>query len=202
MSFQVIDRNAILADEHINRLKRIKLIERETAEQAPIWQAKQATLFPQALPLTQTPSLGQIITEETQKNAYDADVLYQRAEQKINTIADKTNAEYILDRLENEDLFYLVNSWDGIVKKLRDEYSKSGLDKAIFIDLIKTMRKTFGKTFNPDNELTEKGQKRLQQKADLEREERAKAVEEKARTSKERKSSKYIRQTKKVQRGK
>jgi hypothetical protein len=179
MSFQEIDRNAILDDEHQQRLRRIKLIERETAEQAPIWAAKQATLFPTALPLSQTPTLGQIITEEVQKNAYDADVLYQRAEQKINTIADKTNAEYILDRLENEDLFYLVNSWDGIVKKLRDEYSKSGLDKAIFIDLIKTMRKTFGKTFNPDNELTEKGQQRLQQKADLEREQRAKAADEK-----------------------
>ena len=143
MSFQEIDRNAILDDEHQQRLRRIKLIERETAEQAPIWAAKQATLFPTALPLSQTSTLGQIITEETQKNAYDADVLYQRAEQKILTIADKTNTEYILDRLENEDLFYLVNSWDGIVKKLRDEYSKSGLDKAIFIDLVKTIWKTF-----------------------------------------------------------
>ena len=82
MSFQVTDRNAILADEHVNRLKRIKLIERETAEQAPLWAQKQATLFPQALQMTQTPSLSQIITEETQKNAYDENVLFQRAEQK------------------------------------------------------------------------------------------------------------------------
>ena len=80
MSFKEIDRKAILDDEHIQRLKRIKLIERETAEQAPLWQAKQATLFPTAIPLTQTPTLGQIITEETQKNAYDPDVLLQRAE--------------------------------------------------------------------------------------------------------------------------
>ena len=75
MSFQEINRNAILEDEHQQRLRRIKLIERETAENAPLWAQKQATLFPQAIPLTQTPSLGQIITQETQKNAYDPDVL-------------------------------------------------------------------------------------------------------------------------------
>ena len=74
MSFQEIDRNSILEDEHQQRIRRIKLIERETKEQAPLWQAKQATLFPTAIPLTQTPTLGQIITEETQKNAFDVNV--------------------------------------------------------------------------------------------------------------------------------
>ena len=180
MSFKEIDRNAILEDEHVNRLKRIKLIEREIAENAPIWAQKQATLFPTAIPLTQTPSLGQIITEETQKNAYDADVLYQRAEAKIKEIADNTNTQYILDRLEDVDLYFLVNSWDGIVKKLRDDYSKSGLDKDIFIDLIQTMWKTFGKNFIPDNiKLSERGEPRQRQMADLEREQQAKADEEK-----------------------
>jgi hypothetical protein len=106
MSFQVIDKKAILDDEHVNRLKRIKLIERETAEQAPLWAAKQATLFPTALPLTQTPTLGQVITEETQKNSKDSDVLFQRAEQKIKEIADNTNTQYILDRLEDVDFFF------------------------------------------------------------------------------------------------
>jgi hypothetical protein len=62
MSFQEIDRKAILEDEHRQRIMRIKLIERETAENAPIWQSKQASLYPTALPLTQTPTLGQIIT--------------------------------------------------------------------------------------------------------------------------------------------
>ena len=99
MSFQEIDRKAILDDEHQQRLRRIKLIERETKEQAPLWAAKQATLFPTALPLAQTPTLGQVITEETQKNAFDIDILYQRAEQKLKTIADNTNVQYILDRL-------------------------------------------------------------------------------------------------------
>ena len=169
MSFQEINRNAILEDEHQQRLRRIKLIERETAEQAPLWAQKQATLFPQAIPLTQTPTLGQIITQETQKNAYDPDVLYQRAEAKIKEIADNTNTQYILDGLENEDLFFLVNSWDGIIKKLRDEYSKTGLDKNIFISLVQSMRKTFNNTLNSDITVTEKGELRQKQKEDSDR---------------------------------
>ena len=67
MSFRVIDRNAILKDEHEQRLKRIKLIARETAEMQPIWQAKQASLYPTAIPISETPTLGQVITEEIQK---------------------------------------------------------------------------------------------------------------------------------------
>ena len=79
MSFRVIDRNAILNDEHEQRLKRIALIQRETAEMAPIWQAKQASLYPTAIPITDTPTLGQVITQEIQSNASNPDVLLQRA---------------------------------------------------------------------------------------------------------------------------
>ena len=55
MSFQVIDKKAILDDEHINRLKRIKLIERETAEQAPLWQQKKSNLVPTSSPIDTNP---------------------------------------------------------------------------------------------------------------------------------------------------
>ena len=84
------DINTRLADEKQQRLKRIKLIERETAEFAPMWAAKQATLYPTAVPISNTPTLGQVITEEIQKNAMNPDVLYQRAEQKLLQLADKT----------------------------------------------------------------------------------------------------------------
>ena len=60
---KVADVNARLADEREQRLKRIRLIERETAENEPIWKAKQATLYPTAVPISQTPTLGQVITE-------------------------------------------------------------------------------------------------------------------------------------------
>lgn len=138
MSFQVIDKNAIMDDERVQRLKKIKLLERENAEMAPFWAEKQKALFPTAIQLTQTPTIGQIITEETQRNASNPDVLYQRAEQKIKQIADNANTEYILDRLDDLDLKYLVNGWDGIVKQIKEKYSASGgLDKDVFVAIVK-----------------------------------------------------------------
>ena len=64
MSFREIDRNAILEDERIQRLKKIKLLERENAENAPRWQEKQVLAYPSAIPLSNTPTLGEILTEE------------------------------------------------------------------------------------------------------------------------------------------
>jgi len=183
MSFQEIDRKAILDDEHQQRLRRIKLIERETKEQAPLWQQKQATLFPTALPLTQTPSLGQIITEEIQNNAYDPDVLYQRAEQKIKSIADNTNTKYILDRLDDQQLYYLVNSWDGIVKNLKEKYNTSGLDKNVFVQMIQDDAQNLKQ--NPVIAMTTRGDLRAQQKADLEKEQQAKVDAERTQLENE-----------------
>ena len=136
MSFRYIDKAAILEDEHQQRLKRIALIERENREMAPIWQEKQAKMFPTAIQLTQTPTLADVLTEETQMNAKNEDVLFQRAEAKLAQIASRPIVQYILDRLEGNELLYLVNQWNAIEKKLRDEYSTKGLDKDILISLI------------------------------------------------------------------
>ena len=132
MSFRVINRNAILDDEHEQRLRRIKVIKRKKAEMAPIWAAKQASLYPTALPISDTPSLGQVITEEIQKTATNPDIIFQRAELKLKKIADAPSVEYILDRLDDEDLKYLVNSWLGILKELKEKFNSTGLDKDVF----------------------------------------------------------------------
>jgi hypothetical protein len=183
MSFQEIDRNSILEDEHQQRLRRIKLIERETKEQAPLWAAKQATLFPTALPLTQTPTLGQVITEETQKNAFDIDILYQRAEQKLKTIADNTNVQYILDRLTDEQLYYLVNAWDAVLKTLKEKYTTSGLDKNVFITMIEKEAQNITPT--PTIAMNSRGDLRAQQKIDLENEQQAKVDAERTQLENE-----------------
>ena len=114
---KVADINTRLADEKEQRLRKIRLIERERAEFAPMWKEKQMTMYPTAVQISQTPTLGQVITEEIQNNAMNPDVLYQRAEQKLLQLADKTNTEYILDRLEDEELYYLVNNWDGVIER-------------------------------------------------------------------------------------
>ena len=91
-------------------MKKIKLIERETLENAPMWQEKQMLAFSSALPLTPTPSLGQAITEEMNKNAYDEDILNQRSEEKLKQIADSPMLS-IIDRLEPDNMNYLVIFW-------------------------------------------------------------------------------------------
>lgn len=163
MSFSFIDRNKILQDEKANRLKKIALIERENAEMLPLWQEKQAKLFPQAIQLSQIPTLQDVLTEETQKNAMNEDILIQRAESKISQIASKPIVQYILDRLEIQDLFYVVNQWNAIEKKLREEYSTKGLDKDILISLIKDGSGKMLQPINP-NIITTRGQVRQQQK--------------------------------------
>ena len=171
---KVADVNTRLADEKEQRLRRIRLIEQETAEMAPIWKAKQATLYPTAVPITQTPTLGQVITEEMQKNALNPDALLQRAEQKVIQLADKTNTEYILDRLEDNELFYLVNSWDAIIKELKEKYNSKSLDKNIFIALVKKNAEEQDTKFQGINinDLTTQGKLKKQQK-----EERLKEIE-------------------------
>ena len=180
----ISDVNSRLADEKDQRLKRIRLIERETAEQAPIWQAKQATLYPTAVPISQTPTLGQVITEETQRNAMNSDVLYQRAEQKLKQIADNANVEYILDRLDDTELYYLVNSWDGILKELKEKFVSTGLDKNLFISMVKNNASNMDMNLSGfSNDLTEKGKLRQQQKeqANIEKQAELDAQKEKDR---------------------
>ena len=99
---------------------------------------KKSILYPTALPISQTLTLGQVITQKIQSNASNSDVLIQRAELKLKEIANGPNVEYILDRLDDEDLKYLVNSWSGILKELKEKFNTSRLDKDNFISLIKS----------------------------------------------------------------
>ena len=131
MSFREIDRNAILEDERIQRLKKIKLLERENAENAPRWQEKQVLAYPSAIPLSNTPTLGEILTEENQRGNRDPEIVFQWAEAKINSLSSsKEITNYILDRLNVDEQFYTVNSWDGIVKLIKEKYSKN-IDKDV-----------------------------------------------------------------------
>ena len=55
MSFKEIDRNVILEDERVQRLKKIKLLQRENRENAPSWREKQLLSFPNVIPISTTP---------------------------------------------------------------------------------------------------------------------------------------------------
>jgi hypothetical protein len=143
MSFREINRQALQDDEKVQRLMKMKIIEMETKENAPRWKEQQMLRFPQALAISNVPTLAQIISDEQTESSMNEEMLYQRAEAKLQTIAPKTSVEFILDRLTRQDLFYLNNSWEGILKKIREEYSTKGLDKLAFIGIIKSKSKRF-----------------------------------------------------------
>ena len=67
MSFEQIDRNAILEDERVQRLKQIKLLERENTDIAPSRREKQLLSFPNVIPISSIPTLRQVISEENKK---------------------------------------------------------------------------------------------------------------------------------------
>ena len=133
-----------------------------------------------AIPLSNTPNLAQIILEENTNISQNPDIVYQRAEAKLITLASKPNVDYIMDKLLDKELFYLVNSFDGITKKLREQYSSKGLDKDIFIRLIKTESKKNSTELLTENiGLSNRGLLRKQQKEEANDDLRTKAENDK-----------------------
>ena len=102
-------------------------MQRENRENDPSRKEKQKIAFPTAIPLSNTPTLGQVITEENQKGSQDHNIIYQRAEAKLLQISDKTNAQNILDRLNDNELFYIINGYDGIIKIIKEKYNKKSI---------------------------------------------------------------------------
>jgi len=151
MSFREIERNAILDDERVQRLEKIKLLERKNREGEPKWKEKQLLSFPNAIPLSNTPTLGQIISGENQRGSQDEEIVYQRAEAKIASLSDPKIAQYILDRLEPREQFFVVNSFDGLVKTIREKYNQRSIDKDVFIRIIKAETEKIAKDFTNTN---------------------------------------------------
>ena len=167
MSFREIDRNAILEDERVQRLKKIKLLDREDRENEPKLKEKQLLSFPNAIPISNTPTLAQIITEENQRGSQDEEIIFQRAEAKIASLSDPKIAEYILDRLEPREQFFVVNSFDGLVKTIKEKYNQKSIDKDVFIRLIKAETEKIEKDLkNTNTDVTQRGKDRLQRVED------------------------------------
>jgi len=167
MSFREIDRYAILEDERVQRLKKIKLLDREDRENEPKWKERQLLAFPNAIPISNTPTLAQIITEENQRGSQDEEIIYQRAEAKIASLSDPKIAQYILDRLEPREQFFVVNSFDGLVKTIREKFNQKNIDKDSFIRIIKAETEKIAKDFtNTNTDVTQRGKDRLQRVED------------------------------------
>jgi hypothetical protein len=160
---KVVDKNAILArDENIQRQRSISLQKNFDPMSKAMFREKQMELYPNLLQVSNEPSLSNLIANE-RDSGLQSDILqsYSLAKNNLLTIADVNTTDYILDRLSDENIQTLNQSFPKFVKTLSTKYKN--IDKNKFIELIKS------DTFDiPDYEVTERGQSRINRKSDSE----------------------------------
>jgi hypothetical protein len=160
---KVVDKNAILArDENIQRQISINLQKNFDPLSKATFREKQQELYPNLLQVSNEPSLANLIANEKDSN-FNTDNLrsYSLAKNNLPTITDQNTTDYIVDRLSDENIQTLNQSFPKFVKILTTKYKN--IDKNKFIELIKS------DTFDiPENEVTERGQARINRKSDAE----------------------------------
>ena len=63
----------------------------------------------------------------------------------LNTIADQNNAEYIIDRLTEEQMRYMNDNWSQIMRKIRKNSSR--MDKNAFVNSIVKLSQDSGENY-------------------------------------------------------
>ncbi len=160
---KIVDKNAMLSrDESIQRQIAINLQRKFDPLSKAMFRDKQMELYPNLLQVSNEPSLANLIANEKDSNLQtDSLQSYSLAKNNLLTIADSNTSDYILDRLNEEQIQTLNQSFPKFVKILTTKYKN--IDKNKFIELIKS--DTFDVT---DFELTERGQSRINRKSDAE----------------------------------
>jgi hypothetical protein len=160
---KVIDKNSILSkDEAIQRQIAINLQKKFDPLSKAMFREKQQELYPNLLQVSSNESLANLIANE-RDSGLQTDTLqsYSLAKKNLLTISDDDTSNYILDRLNDEQIQTLNQSFPKFVKILTTKYKN--IDKNKFIELIKS------DTFDiPENEVTERGQARINRKSDAE----------------------------------
>jgi hypothetical protein len=160
---KIVDKKAILSrDEAVQRQIAIKLQNKFDPISKAMFREKQMELYPNILQVSSNESLANLIANE-RDSGIQTDTLqsYSLAKNNLLTIADDNTSDYILDRLTEEQIQTLNQGFPRFVRILTTKYKN--IDKNKFIDLVKS------DTLNiPDNEITERGQARLNQKSDSE----------------------------------
>jgi hypothetical protein len=160
---KIVDNKAILAqDEAVQRNIAINLQKKFDPLSKAMFREKQQELYPNLLQVSNEPSLANLIANEKDSNLQtDSLQSYSLAKNNLLTIADVNTTDYILDRLSDENIQTLNQSFPKFVKILTTKYKN--IDKNKFIELIKS------DTFDiPDYEITDRGKSRLNQKSDAE----------------------------------
>jgi hypothetical protein len=160
---KIVDNNAILArDQAVQRQIAINLQKKFDPISRAMFREKQNELYPNLLQVSNEPSLANLIANDRDSNLQtDSLQSYSLAKNNLLRIADSDTSDYILDRLDDQQIQTLNQGFPKFVKILTTKYKN--IDKNKFIELVKS------DTFEiPENEVTERGNFRLNQKSDAE----------------------------------
>jgi hypothetical protein len=153
---KVIDRQAVLKqDEAIQRNLAIQLQQKFSPISKAIWRDHQNETYLNTLSVSNEISLANLIANEREsENQGDALQSENLAMQNLLTIAEENASIYILDRLDTDDIQVLNQRFSELLTILKKKYKN--INKDAFIALIKSESKII-----PIENVTERGQRRL-----------------------------------------
>jgi len=127
-------REANILEEAKLRKIAIQNMQRDNLEAQSIWRDKQMKSYGNLVAITDETPLSKIITDEQQAQSQDEFLQRQHAMANLNTIADPPNVEYIVDRLNPEQMRWLNDNWVGLLRSIKKQNSR--MDKNVFVNAI------------------------------------------------------------------
>ena len=122
-------------DDRKMRSIQLKNMAREEVEAKAIWADKQRKTYANMLQTSDPTKLEKVIMDEEEAATNDEFLQNQKAHANLLKIADEKNTEYIIDRLEPEEIAYMNVYFDSILRDIKKKFKK--LDKDIFISFVK-----------------------------------------------------------------
>ena len=117
-------REAEILENARNRKIAIQNLQRDNLEAESIWRDKQQKSYGNMVSITEAVPLSKIITDEQQARSQDEFLQRQHATANIGTLADQANTEYIIDRLNYEEMRWLNDNWEGIIRNIKKKSSR------------------------------------------------------------------------------
>ena len=122
-------RITLLNSDRQNNAIAIKNLAKESQDNAPAWYQKQMETYGNQIPITPTPSLGQLITADTDARSSNLALSRNDLVQKLLSISSQEIAQYVIGRIPDSAVQILNMVWTGILHDLKKTYSVKGLSK-------------------------------------------------------------------------
>ena len=133
-----VDKNTLLAQDLArNRQITLNLQQKFAPISDALWSEHQQALYPDMLQVQNPPSLVNLLANTLEStNQTDSLQLEALGMTNLLTITDQDTANYILDRLNDDDINNMNQHFPEILKTIKTKYTNMNKDK--FIDIVKS----------------------------------------------------------------